>query len=365
MQMEMLPVKGAPSLYLCEEGVLDRLEELLGNYGFTRGVVIHGEKSWKCAQPYFPKFRKIALDFVPYRGNCSTSEINRISEICRNAGAEFVIGVGGGKISDLTKAVADQLKIDPVNIPTLPSTSAPWTALSIVYTDDKVYERTIFYLKSPLMVLLEPRMLLDSPLIYMRAGIGDTLAKWYESEIINRNKPNLRIPIRFALGTSKVIRDTLLANSAEAIRSFERKELTPELISIFEVIVMCGAVSGFGSENTRVAAAHAVHNGLTRLEQTKRFIHGEIVAYGILVQLALEQNWDEIESLIGFYREIGLPCSLKELGIDAANDGELRTVAEGTLAPGESIYYIDRKFTQEDLITAMRDLETFSLKKIS
>lgn len=46
-------------------------------------------------------------------------------------------------------------------------------------------------------------------------------------------------------------------------------------------------VGGLGERYTRVAAAHAVHNGLTVLPQTDKFLHGTKVAYGILVQSAL------------------------------------------------------------------------------
>ncbi len=48
-----------------------------------------------------------------------------------------------------------------------------------------------------------------------------------------------------------------------------------------------GWLAGWGERYTRVAAAHAVHNGLTVLPQTDKFLHGTKVAYGILVQSAL------------------------------------------------------------------------------
>ena len=79
-------------------------------------------------------------------------------------------------------------------------------------------------------------------------------------------------------------------------------------------------VGGFGDYYGRVAGAHSIHNGLTVLKETHHALHGEKVAYGILVQLVLENKWTEIEELQVFYENLVLPASLKDLGVKIINE---------------------------------------------
>jgi hypothetical protein len=46
-------------------------------------------------------------------------------------------------------------------------------------------------------------------------------------------------------------------------------------------------LSGIGFESGGLASAHSVHNGLTALEETHAYYHGEKVAFGVLVGLQL------------------------------------------------------------------------------
>ncbi|MBA5760653.1 oxidoreductase, partial [Escherichia coli] len=64
-------------------------------------------------------------------------------------------------------------------------------------------------------------------------------------------------------------------------------------------------------------------DALTMVPETHHLLHGNKVAYGILVQLVIENRWDEIERLLPFYSELGLPMSLYDMG--------LATLAEETL----------------------------------
>jgi hydroxycarboxylate dehydrogenase A len=103
---------------------------LLQRHGFRNGFVICGERSWEAAEPYFPKNGKLNYSFFPYKGECSLSEIERLSTLCVHF--DVIIGIGGGKVLDLAKAVANQVHLDVVLIPTLASISmtSP-TAMSI------------------------------------------------------------------------------------------------------------------------------------------------------------------------------------------------------------------------------------------
>ena len=93
-------------------------------------------------------------------------------------------------------------------------------------------------------------------------------------------------------------------------------------------------VGGLGERYTRVAAAHSVHNGLTVLPQTEKFLHGTKVAYGILVQSALLGQDDVLAQLITAYQRFNLPTRLAQLDVDINNRAEIDNVIAHTLAPG-------------------------------
>jgi len=52
--------------------------------------------------------------------------------MARQHKARVIIGVGGGKVLDTTRAVADELTLPVVNRPTVASSDAPCSALSVI-----------------------------------------------------------------------------------------------------------------------------------------------------------------------------------------------------------------------------------------
>lgn len=87
--------------------------------------------------------------------------------------------------------------------------------------------------------------------------------------------------------------------------------------AVEKVIEANTLLSGIGFESGGLAGAHAIHNGFTVLEECHHMYHGEKVAFGTITQLVLEDvSADELEDIIGFCIEVGLPVTLKELGIE-------------------------------------------------
>jgi glycerol dehydrogenase len=107
-------------------------------------------------------------------------------------------------------------------------------------------------------------------------------------------------------------------------------------------------------------AAHAVHNGLTHLAECHHILHGEKVAYGILVQLRLEEMTQGNQlaltarlQLLKFYGQIGLPTKLEDLGLQGITLAQLRQVAEVTCRPDSDIHRLPFSVSPEILMAAM------------
>ena len=108
-------------------------------------------------------------------------------------------------------------------------------------------------------------------------------------------------------------------------------------------------VGGLGERYTRVAAAHSVHNGLTVLPQTEKFLHGTKVAYCILVQSALLGQDDVLAQLITAYQRFNLPTRLAQLDVDINPSGitmqARRCILKFSLMPISSFWSNPRSFS--------------------
>ncbi|MFC0272726.1 iron-containing alcohol dehydrogenase family protein [Metabacillus herbersteinensis] len=354
-----LEVRGAPSVYACEVGVLDQLDNLLLQRGIFKVLVLHGEKSWEVARTFFQKdSNSIHYLFEKYKGECSLQEISRICQEISSEKVDAIIGVGGGKVLDVAKAVANELDLEVILIPTLASTCAAWTPLSVLYDENGEFTHYTMFPRNTLMVLVEPRIILQSPPRLLKAGIADTLAKWYEAKAIIRNLPEKSLVIEIAYQTAKICKDELLQHGEQAIVDMEKGQLSYSFTKVIETnIVAGGMVGGFGDKYGRISGAHSVHNGLTTVPDTHHLLHGEKVGYGILVQLAMLEEWDEIDRLLPFYKTMDFPISLSDVGIKKNDCKTLSQVCKAVTLPHESIHLLKRDISKEMVYGAMLGLE--------
>ncbi|WP_332691333.1 iron-containing alcohol dehydrogenase family protein [Halalkalibacter lacteus] len=358
--MKSINVQASPSYYVCEVGAYERLESLLIEGKVEKALLVHGIKSLCAAKNKLPAFENVGVCFEQYSGECSINEIDRLQKIAQASQSDVIIGLGGGKVMDLAKATANQLNVPVVLLPTLASQCAAWTPLSVIYTESGDYLKYSQFVKNPWIVLVEPTVIAASPIEYLRAGIGDTLAKWYEARALTKLLDQKRVPVQLSLQTAKLCKNLLLEESGQALATLNEKEVSYSLLTIIETNIMAGGlVGGLGDEYGRIAGAHSVHNALTQFEETHRFLHGEKVAYGILVQLALEEEHVELRSLLPFYKEIGLPVSLEELGL-RTEQNVIEKIADGTLQPNESIHFIGDSYTTYDVIRGIETVEAYN-----
>lgn len=113
-------------------------------------------------------------------------------------------------------------------------------------------------------------------------------------------------------------------------------------------------LSGLGFESSGLAASHAVHDGLTVLEETHHYFHGEKVAFGVIVQLILENApKEEMEEVLGFCKSVGLPTCLADIGIMDITEEKIRKVAAAACAEDETIHNMPFKVTPDDVYAAI------------
>ena len=170
--------------------------------------------------------------------------------------------------------------------------------------------------------------------------------------------------LKMARFAAELCRTTILEKGSQALEDLDSGNLSESFIAVSEVIIgISGLVGGFGDAISRTTIAHEIHDAMTMFPETHRFLHGHMVGYGILVQLAVEKKWKEIEMLTEFYRPLGIPTSLEEIGLSNLTDEQLMSIAIQATAPGLPVHQLPYSVTSDVIVTAIKQLEKINRKK--
>lgn len=292
---------------------------------------------------------------VSYTPDCSESSLAHLQQAATAHKADMIIGSGGGKCLDAAKLLAYQLQIPVITIPTSAATCAAWTALSNVYSNEGAFLYDVSLAKCPDLLILDYEIIKTAPQRTLIAGIGDALAKWYEASVSSGHSEQTLLIA--AVQQARILRDILLQKSVAALKEPGGK-IWQEIVDAS--VLLAGVIGGLGGAQCRTVAAHAVHNGLTHLDSNHNTLHGEKVAYGILVQLRLEEilQGNQLaasarQQLLKFYAEIGLPHNLPALGMANITLTQLQQAAEIACAPNSDIHRLPFSVVPEQLMAAM------------
>lgn len=296
-----------------------------------------------------------------FNGEASNKEVSRVAEIAKEHKLTVIVGLGGGKTIDTAKAIADDCQCPVAILPTVASTDAPTSALSVIYSPEGVFERYRFYTKNPELVLIDTNVIAHSPVRLLVSGIADALATWVEARAVIEAQGKTMVgdaPTIASEAIARACESTLFENGLQALAAANAKVVTPALEAVVEANTL---LSGIGFESAGLAAAHAIHNGFTALHgDIHSLTHGEKVAYGTLTQLLLENRpKEELDKYITFYKELGLPTTLKEVKLDTVPYEDLLKIGRLATQDGETIHQMIVQYTAEDVANALIALDQY------
>jgi len=353
----VITLQVSPAQVIRGKGAIAQAGNQMAQLG-QRPLLIGGDRALNLVQPFLNPILQehdlTAISASHYPDSCEESQ-QKLQEQVAMHQADLIIGVGGGKALDMAKLVAFQCGLPIVTIPTSGATCAAWTALSNIYTAAGAFQYDIPLPYAPNLLILDYDLVATAPQRMLVAGIGDALAKWYEASVSSGDATaSLTIA---AVQQARVLRDILLQKSALALEN-PGGEVWQEIVDA--TVLLPGVIGGLGGANCRTVAAHAIHNGLTHLAATHDILHGEKVAYGILVQLRLEEMVEDNQlaasarhQLLQFYSEIGLPKSLEDLGLENVTLAQLRQVADIACASNSDIHRLPFTVEPTELVAAM------------
>ena len=360
-----------PTKYVQGEDELLNLGYFVKTFGDSALLIAHEMDVERVKAKLDATAEKFGVTFVPsnFGGECSRQEIARLQAVAKENGCACTIGLGGGKAIDTAKCVAqgDALII----CPTIAATDAPTSHSAVMYTPDGAFDDYAYFKQSPSVVMIDTTVIANAPTRFLVSGMGDALATYFEARATQRACANVNagLPCGFREGfcppakttlasqlMAELCYKTLLADGAKAKAACDCNAVTPALENIIETNIL---LSGLGFESGGLAAAHAVHDGLTALAGTHHNTHGEKVAFGTLVQLVLENApMEEINEVLGFCKSVGLPMCLADIGVTEITAEELQAVAEKTCIPEESVHSMPFPVTPAMVVAAIVAADT-------
>jgi glycerol dehydrogenase len=363
--MSEVPVRTliSPLRYVQARGALTRLGEFVRPIG-TKPLLVADDVVWGIVQDTVAvSFQE--QDLPRHRTGFGTyataAEVDRLVREIDELQADVIVGIGGGSTIDAVKAAGHLRGIRWVSVPTVASTDAPCSALSVIYTEDGAFEEYRFFPHNPDLVLVDTGLVANAPVKFLVAGVGDALATWIEARAVaeaNASTMAGGLPLVTGTALAQLSWDILWENALPAIDAVANHLVTPAVEKVVEANTL---LSGLGFESGGLAAAHAIHNGLTAAPQTHGLTHGQKVNIGSVTQLVLEgAPTEEIEEFVRFTTRVGLPNTLTEIGLTADDVQDLQRVAEAATAEGETIHAMPFPVRVPELVDALRSIEGFS-----
>lgn len=347
-----------PKRYVQRPGALAEAGSLLKPFG-RRPMILGDETVLAIVRPDLEKDLPTAgLDprFVLFGAECSPAEVVRLLHVGRLEEVDFIVGTGGGKAIDTARVVAGRLDLPLVTLPTSAATCSAASTVSVIY-ENGIRTETVNG-KAAELVLVDSAILAAAPSRLLAAGMGDTLAKWYEGKPTFDGTADPAPSLQAAMTLSTQVKETIFQFGLAAKRDGDAGRGSPAVEKMIEAnILMAGIISGIGGRTFRVALAHALLYGLTVLPSVHHALHGEVVSYGLVVQTCLERNEAELVRLASFFSQLGLPVTLAELGIHDLEDPLFREGLRRTCAVGSSAHNLSFPVEEKMLLHAIKTVE--------
>lgn len=344
------------------EDVFDKFRDELLPFG-NRAAVFYGEKAWRSAEKYvLPALQSAGIELccaALYGHDATYENAERMIQRLERTEVDMILAVGGGKCIDTVKLVADRLNKPVFTIPTIASNCAPVTMISIMYHQDGSFKDIPRLKHPPRHCFIHSGLILEAPVRFLWAGMGDAMAKHIESSWSAKNDSELSYGSQLGINVGSLCYRPILRYGKIALESAGAGKVCRELEEVLlDVIVSPGIVSVSVHPHYNGGVAHALFYGLTRRKHIEEnHLHGEVVSYGSLVNLMLDADRLRLAETWRFNQSIGLPLRLADLELEAGD--RLEDVLELTMQ-NQELSHTPYPVSKEKIFNAIMELEHYS-----
>jgi glycerol-1-phosphate dehydrogenase [NAD(P)+] len=222
-------------------------------------------------------------------------------------GADFLIGVGGGRVIDTAKIVSYNLDVPFISVPTAASHDGIASARASVAIEGG---HSSLEAQPPVAIVADTGIIASAPHRLLASGCADIISNYtaiLDWELAHRVKGE---PMsEYAIALSKMTAEILVKN-AHLIKPHQEESAW----FVVKALVSSGvAMSIAGSSRPASGGEHKFSHALDRLAPGKA-LHGESCGIGTIISMYLHGgDWRGIRSSL---KAIGAPVTPAEVGID-------------------------------------------------
>lgn len=347
--------------YSIGDKVYEKIPAICEQYG-TKVVAIGGHKAIAAAKDKIVKACENSnieiLDFIWYGGEASYENVEALMNNETVKEADMIFAIGGGKATDTVKTLGVKISKPVFSFPTIASNCSACTSVSIMYYPDGRFKEPFFYPAPPVHAFIDTDILVHSPSRYMWAGMGDTYAKYFESTVSSRGE-EVNHYTQMGVDISRMCFEPILRYGKEAMDSNNEQKVSYAYEQVvLAIVVSTGMASIFLTAehiiDYNTGLAHAIFYSLTAYPHIeKNHLHGEVVSYGVLNLLLVDNDIETFKKVYEFSKSVGLPTCLADLEFTT---DDIDKLAEGAAAM-KDIEHNPYVVTKEMIADAMKKLE--------
>ncbi|MDO4623522.1 MAG: iron-containing alcohol dehydrogenase family protein [Eubacteriales bacterium] len=345
-----------PEKYVGKEGIIKEAGSYIARYG-KKALIVGSKTARQVAEQDLVQSLEeqgIRYEVQEFSGYPSIARAEVYAARAKEIGAEVLIALGGGKVMDVVKVAGSLSDIPVVTIPTIAATCASWAAVSIIYTEEGDFEQFYNNRYTPRLILVDYAVIAKAPERYIKAGIVDTYAKWFElAPAITGEEDELVDQLSYF--GSKLAYEILDENTEKALEAVRSGQVTKEVTKVIDAIIfLTGYVGSFVGNKAFAGFAHPFYHSSRRIAASRKSLHGELVSYGILTQLVLENKPEEtIGETIQKFASFDEAFTLEDLGLADNPQEDLAVIANRTFDEFGSFTGLGIGEKVEDIIAAL------------
>lgn len=237
----------------------------------------------------------------------SIEEAESIYNVLSHKNIEIIIGVGGGKIIDISKLVSRRKGIPYMSIPTAASHDGIASPIASIKESNNV---TSIISNPPLSVIADVDVITRAPYRLTASGCADVLAKFTSIKDWKLAKDRFGEYYGEYAASLALMSATLVLKHRKGIRALSGDSIR----TVIEALISCGiAMCIAGSSRPCSGSEHLFSHALDVIAK-KPALHGEQCGIGTIMMMYLHGgNWKRIRETLS---TIGAPTTAKELGVE-------------------------------------------------
>lgn len=311
--------------YYQGSGVLSHLREDAALLG-TRMLLVADEQVWPRVSRSITRVLEdgdFQWQLFLFSGPCCPANYRAAAAVGRKFQADAIIGIGGGRVLDGAKIVADLMKVRVITVPTSAATCAASAWLSVEYTDEGAFVGNYWSRYPPFAVIADLDLLVKNcPPRYNMIGFVDAMAKYPEISynMLHSGQWEQNAFSHHAGLLAQSIYQLLMSSGKKVYEAMKAGEVNPQVEDcICAAIQLTGLISAMACGGKQAAISHSLYSYFCTChpEIRSRFLHGELVGASLVYQLAVNGAVKKEQTQLNeFLRQFDLPTCLEDLGLN-------------------------------------------------